>query len=154
MSQLSRKKRFEILQRDEFRCQYCGRGGTKATLHVDHVEPVSLGGSDEKANLVTACRSCNLGKSDSPLGEEPPARRTKPLVGKFFHKFMDDDRTNAKQGKVVSHLGEGELLCQFFSWIDGRPTQQKVLVLEDLSAWNFYEDQDEWMHQGGQILRP
>jgi 5-methylcytosine-specific restriction endonuclease McrA len=57
--------RFQILQRDGFRCQYCGRG-TKdgAVLVLDHVVPYSIGGATDESNLVTACRACNLGKRD------------------------------------------------------------------------------------------
>lgn len=57
--------RYEILRRDEFRCQLCGataQGGAK--LHVDHIIPVSKGGKTEKCNLRTLCDQCNLGKKD------------------------------------------------------------------------------------------
>jgi 5-methylcytosine-specific restriction endonuclease McrA len=33
-------------------------------LHVDHVIPVSLGGTNEPWNLVAACVPCNLGKAN------------------------------------------------------------------------------------------
>lgn len=37
--------RFQVLQRDGFRCRYCGRSAQDgAVLHVDHVVPVALGG--------------------------------------------------------------------------------------------------------------
>ena len=41
------------------RCAYCGDEGS---LHVDHFQPVSRGGSDSKENLVPACRTCNVSK--------------------------------------------------------------------------------------------
>lgn len=62
---LSKRLRFEILQRDAFKCVYCGKGekdGVK--LHVDHITPVDAGGTDEIKNLVTSCQDCNLGKSN------------------------------------------------------------------------------------------
>lgn len=34
-------------------------------MTVDHVTPVTLGGSDEPSNLVAACKPCNAGKSSS-----------------------------------------------------------------------------------------
>jgi hypothetical protein len=56
--------RFAILSRDTFRCRYCGRSADDgAVLQVDHVIAVANGGSDDAANLVTACQDCNLGKS-------------------------------------------------------------------------------------------
>jgi hypothetical protein len=36
-------------------------------LEVDHIEPVSKGGSDEYANLITSCFDCNRGKSNHQL---------------------------------------------------------------------------------------
>ena len=36
-------------------------------LHVDHLHPVSRGGGDGRKNLVTACRDCNLAKSNKEL---------------------------------------------------------------------------------------
>lgn len=56
--------RFRVLQRDNFRCQYCGRAARDgAILHLDHVVPVAAGGATSEDNLITACDTCNLGKS-------------------------------------------------------------------------------------------
>lgn len=57
--------RFDILKRDNYRCQICGstaQDGVK--LHVDHIIPVSKGGKTEPSNLQTLCDRCNLGKSN------------------------------------------------------------------------------------------
>jgi hypothetical protein len=57
--------RFQVLQRDNFKCQYCGRGienGIK--LVVDHINPRSKGGLATLDNLVTSCFECNMGKRD------------------------------------------------------------------------------------------
>lgn len=63
---LSKRLRFEILRRDNHQCRYCGATAPDATLTVDHVVPVALGGSDEPSNLVAACAECNAGKSATP----------------------------------------------------------------------------------------
>ena len=59
---LSKKKRFEILQRDGFKCQYCGAIAPEVKLHVDHTIPRILARDDSDENLITACSDCNLGK--------------------------------------------------------------------------------------------
>jgi len=64
---ITNKQRFEILRRDAFTCQYCGKTGPTARLEVDHIEPESKGGTDEEGNLITSCFDCNRGKSDSPI---------------------------------------------------------------------------------------
>lgn len=58
--------RYEILRRDGFACQLCGRRAPDVVLHVDHVRPRSQGGATEPENLRAACVECNLGKSDQP----------------------------------------------------------------------------------------
>ena len=55
-------KRFDVLNRDKFRCAYCGLTAKETELHVDHIKAVSKGGSSEMDNLITACKDCNLGK--------------------------------------------------------------------------------------------
>ena len=58
--------RFEILRRCNFACYYCGVPaalGVKV-LHIDHVIPVDLGGTNDPWNLVAACWDCNAGKTN------------------------------------------------------------------------------------------
>jgi 5-methylcytosine-specific restriction endonuclease McrA len=55
-----------IYKRDRHKCQYCG--ATKK-LTIDHVIPKSRGGDDSWENLVVACSSCNVKKSDKLLSE-------------------------------------------------------------------------------------
>lgn len=74
---ISKKKRFEIFKRDGFTCQYCGAHPPSVILHVDHINPVFLGGGNEIDNLVTSCQPCNLGKSATPLTEIPKGLKDK-----------------------------------------------------------------------------
>lgn len=69
---ISKKTRFEIFKRDNFTCQYCGRTSEDVILEIDHVVPVSKGGTNDEMNLVTACFDCNRGKSDRTLGNVIP----------------------------------------------------------------------------------
>ena len=65
---LTKRRRFEILKRDLFTCQYCGARPPAVVLVVDHIEPLARGGGGAADNLITACEACNQGKSDIPLG--------------------------------------------------------------------------------------
>ena len=64
---LSKKLRFQILNRDNFTCQYCGRKAPDVILEVDHIVPVAKGGKTEVENLITACHDCNSGKKAESL---------------------------------------------------------------------------------------
>lgn len=61
---MNRTQRYKILERDAFRCVYCGATAEESRLEVDHVIPRSKGGTDNPHNLVTACFDCNRGKRD------------------------------------------------------------------------------------------
>jgi hypothetical protein len=61
------KLRFEVFKRDNFTCQYCGRKTPEVILEIEHIIPVSKGGSDEIDNLTTSCFECNRGKGASLL---------------------------------------------------------------------------------------
>lgn len=68
----------KVLARDKWTCQLCGiktpmklRGTHKDNApEVDHIIPLSKGGSHTYANLQCACRKCNQLKSDKPLGQQ------------------------------------------------------------------------------------
>ena len=54
------RARIVVLNRDGWVCHYCGRPANT----VDHIQPKSRGGTDDEANLVAACVSCNSSKRD------------------------------------------------------------------------------------------
>ena len=68
-SPMSVKLRTEILKRDGEQCVKCGASPKKnsaVTLEVDHIIPVTEGGTNDPKNLQTLCWSCNQGKTDAP----------------------------------------------------------------------------------------
>ena len=53
----------EILRRDKYTCQYCGK--MTKSLTIDHIIPKHLGGKHTWDNLVAACPQCNHRKGGS-----------------------------------------------------------------------------------------
>lgn len=54
----------KILERDEYRCQYCGLDGranfeNALVMRVDFVHPRARKGKKDPANLVACCSPCN-----------------------------------------------------------------------------------------------
>lgn len=92
---LSPKKRFEVLKRDNFRCQYCGKTGKDVTLEVDHINPKSKWGTDDMENLITCCRECNMGKWNEEINSWDSTYKIKlndfewKLIKQFFQKWND-----------------------------------------------------------------
>ena len=54
--------RHEVFKRDNYTCQECG--ASRRPLEVDHIIPVSQGGTDEMDNLRTLCLRCNRDKNN------------------------------------------------------------------------------------------
>jgi 5-methylcytosine-specific restriction endonuclease McrA len=54
-----------ILERDQYRCQYCGLDGHASfenalAMSVDFVVPRARKGKKDPGNLVACCRACNM----------------------------------------------------------------------------------------------
>jgi len=56
--------RRNIFYRDKNRCQYCGKVHPQRELNLDHIVPISRGGTSCWENVVCACISCNTRKGD------------------------------------------------------------------------------------------
>lgn len=56
----------EQIQRQKSRCYYCRNKLKKGKYqwHIDHVVPLSRGGSNDISNIVITCPTCNLKKND------------------------------------------------------------------------------------------
>jgi hypothetical protein len=96
---ISKKTRFEVFKRDGFACQYCGAHPPGVILHVDHINPVALGGKNHMDNYVTACQPCNSGKSATSLSQVPQSLKDKAaevaereLQIKGYQRVMDGKR--------------------------------------------------------------
>lgn len=81
----SYKLRYQVLERDNFTCQYCGQYAPNVCLEVDHRIPRSEGGADEESNLVTSCWACNRGKN----GLRVTARKNPPYPAKRQEQIID-----------------------------------------------------------------
>ncbi len=71
---LSRKN---VLMRDRYTCQFCGRVLPASELTLDHVIPRSRGGHTDWDNLVACCHACNNLKGDR-LPEEAGLKLRRP----------------------------------------------------------------------------
>ncbi|MEE9172956.1 MAG: HNH endonuclease [candidate division NC10 bacterium] len=75
-----------ILKRDGYTCQYCGRNGSER-MTIDHVVPRFLGGKTIWENVVSACRSCNTRKGNrTPQQAEMrlPQKPSKPISALYL----------------------------------------------------------------------
>lgn len=94
--------RKNVYIRDDYTCQWCGKHYGTSELSIDHVLPVSRGGTNTWRNVVTSCRKCNNQKGNL-TGEEYEQRFNKRLLNRpivanrkvLFKKYLIDDRYEA-----------------------------------------------------------
>lgn len=87
--------RKNLLRRDGFMCQYCGR--TDLPLTIDHMVPKSRGGEESWDNLITACTRCNIQKGNRTpveagmLALSKPTRPSHIMLIRQNHTPVADD---------------------------------------------------------------
>ncbi len=68
------------------------------------------------------------------------------LVGQWFLTPSDDVPWPAAtwQGSVEEEVVPGTYLVQLYSWMTGCPTEQRVVMLDQMNGWRFFTDKDEF----------
>lgn len=89
----------EVLRRDEYRCQYCGREANQLT--IDHIVPRYRGGQHSWENLVAACPQCNRRKGGRTLAEARmkllrPPFEPRATAGYIFERYTAGNGAWAK----------------------------------------------------------
>lgn len=78
-----------VLIRDKYTCQYCGKASVDHMITIDHIMPKSRGGQNSFENTVAACFECNNSKDDRTPHEAGMSLRCaprKPTVSEFIAK--------------------------------------------------------------------
>ena len=89
--------RQNLLERDKFRCQYCGTRYSPRELNMDHVVPRDRGGKTIWENIVTSCLGCNNRKGNREPWEagmrllrQPERPRRRPFVSGLMRREVDE----------------------------------------------------------------
>lgn len=77
-----------LFRRDAYMCMYCGGHFHALELSREHIRPLSQGGEDTWANVVTACKRCNnhkAGRTPEQAGMELLAVPFKPTHAEYIY---------------------------------------------------------------------
>ncbi|MEM0951383.1 MAG: HNH endonuclease [Cyanobacteria bacterium P01_H01_bin.74] len=92
--------RRNIMHRDNYACQYCGR---QTELTIDHVIPRSKGGQNTWNNVVVACQRCNTLKGSKTIKESGLKLMNKPGCPYNFVLF--------ELSKQHRYIGKADYAC-------------------------------------------
>lgn len=95
-------KRLLVTERAKRRCEYCGSLADYATesFTVEHILPLSRGGSDALDNLALACVGCNAHKANRVAAPDPISGEAVPL----FNPRSDSWTRHFQWGEGATHL--------------------------------------------------
>lgn len=83
--------RAQVFVEANHRCEYCrtSRRLIGMPLVIDHIQPQSLGGSDERKNLAAACYRCNEFKQAKTHVPDPLTGLLVPLFNPRIQNWAD-----------------------------------------------------------------
>jgi hypothetical protein len=64
------------------------------------------------------------------------------LKGHFFHSYNKDGLVEW-QGKVIGNPEPGIYLVQLYEWLVGAESCRKLVNIQDMIPWSFYETSEE-----------
>lgn len=128
---MKKSLRFEVFARDGFICQYCGSRPPDVVLEVDHIHPVSRGGTDDILNLTTSCYDCNRGKRAKILNQISPRPDADMAFMQIQQELAEAKRfLTAKRARDKAHKELCEALAE--TWgkclTPGSVPSDKVLI--------------------------
>lgn len=135
LESLGQKFRFDIFKRDKFTCQYCGSRPPDVVLNIEHILPVSGGGTNDPLNLTTACWDCNIGKGSRLVSSETMAP---VLLRNAEHAKARQDQLEAysrllsEQSKKIDRIAES--LTNMWGELKGEDAQGFYHIHNELNS--------------------
>lgn len=169
---LSPKQRARVYARDGRKCKLCG---ATENLQIDHIDPVSQGGSSSDDNLRTLCGQCNNKRSKSPpmrdssapyradsLNPEPITLNPEPLTsgthcptavnGAHFKEFIERWQSPCGHCQMVFPCNQVELGFAAWQrlWDQGMLTQ--TLFEKIMAGLDRHRASQTWHKGNGQYV--
>lgn len=102
---IRKEKRLAIYLRDEFKCLACGKdlhGAHPRAITLDHIRPRSKGGSNDRTNLFTCCRTCNSKRQSKTVRQafgDEVYRRVEKHRRRKLNRYLDLARELIAKGR-------------------------------------------------------
>ena len=112
------------------RCGYClsPQHLVMARLEIEHILPISKGGSDRESNLWLACPICNGHKSDKTTAIDPDTGKTVPLFNPRTQKWSEHFQWSEDGISIVGKTSTGRATVVALHLIDILPPPNQRLL--------------------------
>ena len=111
-----------VRQRAQSQCEYCHYPEllSSAPLSIDHIQPQSLGGSDDLNNLALACRRCNERRYNFITGIDPETETEVALFNPRQQQWSDHFIWSADALQIIGKTAMGRATCNRLDLNDER----------------------------------
>lgn len=112
----------QVRQRAQHQCEYCHYPEILSTapLSIDHIQPRSLGGTDNFNNLALACRRCNERLYNFMTGTDPKTGIESVLFNPREHIWAEHFIWSTDALRIVGLTSIGRATCHRLDLNDER----------------------------------
>lgn len=112
----------QVRQRAQFQCEYCHYPEllSSAPLSIDHIQPQSLGGTDDLDNLALACRRCNERRYNFTTGVDSETQTEVALFNPRRQKWSDHFTWSSDTLRIIGKTSTGRATCDRLDLNDQR----------------------------------
>lgn len=106
--------RAEVRKRAKSLCEYCHIDETwqYVPFTIDHVVPISAGGSTEWENLALACFHCNRYKGDATQAADPATGQTMPFFNPRTQHWDEHFIWSSNKLQIIALTATGRATLQ------------------------------------------
>lgn len=104
--------------------------------------------SDKKYTLAQLRGAWAAGKKSGEAVDDPSNHY---LVGRYFRSYVRGQMN--WQGKIVREVDQNTFVAQLFSWVDGFPTNEVIVKLNEMEDWQFYRTIEDMNRASAKFVR-
>jgi 5-methylcytosine-specific restriction endonuclease McrA len=121
--------RKQVRKRASYLCEYCHSSEEASTSQftLDHLRPVSLGGSDELVNLALACHRCNTRRYNFLTGVDPKTNSIVSLFNPRIHLWREHFVWSRDCLQIVGVSKIGRATCKRLDMNDDEHDEGAIL---------------------------
>lgn len=114
--------RQRVRKRANYYCEYCHSPEqiSASRFTIDHIQPRSLGGSDQLDNLALACRRCNQRRYNFTVGSDQTTNSITPIFNPRTQQWSDHFIWSKDTINIIGTTPTGRATCQRLDLNDER----------------------------------
>ena len=134
-----------VRERAQLRCEYCHADERWQFIRftIDHVLPLSAGGSDDADNLALACRNCNERRGNRSEGRDPVTGHIVPIFNPRQEKWPAHFGWDRTKIRIIGHTPTGRATIELLDLNDDRHDSAVIRIRQRDVADGYHPPPDD-----------